>query len=69
MKTKTASPGKPQSKVTIERLHKLLGNLVRTYNLKEAYVDDVDPFMGILSEAAFAAQSIYHRMKEKSRSN
>ena len=50
----------------IERIYQVLGNLVRTYNLQESYVDDTDPFMGILNTAAFAVQSTYHRKKDKS---
>ena len=60
LKNKHYSPGNPQSNATIERLHQVLGNLVRTYNLQETYVDDADPFLGILTAAAFAVRSTYH---------
>ena len=46
---------------TIEIIHQVLGNLVRTNILQETYVDDSDPWMGILAAAAFAVQSAYHR--------
>ena len=49
----------------IERLHQVLGNLVHTYNSQETYVDDTDPWMGILAAAAFAVLSTYHRTKQK----
>ena len=49
----------------VERLHQVLGNLVRTYNLQETYVDDADPWMGILVAAAFAVRSTYHKTKGK----
>ena len=49
----------------IEIIHQVLGNLLRTYNLQETYVDDADPFMGILASAAFAVQSTYHKTKLK----
>ena len=64
-KNKPASPGNPQVNANIERIHQVLGNLVRTYNLQETYVDDADPFMGILDTAAFAVQSTYHNKKYK----
>ena len=64
-KNKPASPGNPQVNETMERIHQVLGNLVRTCNLQETYVDDADPFMGILDTAAFAVQSTYHRKKDK----
>ena len=51
---------------TIERIHQVLGNLVHTYNLQETYVDNADPWMGILEAAAFAVQSTYHQIKQKS---
>ena len=51
-------------------IHQALGNLVRTYNLQETYVDDADPWMGVLeaataaaaaaAAAAFAVRSTYH---------
>ena len=44
-------------KSIIERVHKLIGNRVRTYNLQETYVDDADLWMGILAAEAFAVQS------------
>ena len=65
-KNKPASPGNPHLNATIYRIHQILGNLVRTYNLQETCVDDADPFMGILDTSAFAVQSTYHRAKDKS---
>ena len=63
IKTKPASLGNPQENATIERLHQLLGNLVSTYNLQETYVDDADPWMGILAESAFEVRYTYNRTK------
>ena len=57
------SPGNPQANTTIEIIYQLLGNLVRTYNLHTKYVDDADPWMGILAEAALSVRSTYHRTK------
>ena len=56
-------PGNPQENTIIERIHKLLVNLVSTYNLHETYVNDTDPWMEILATATFAVQSKYHRNK------
>ena len=52
-------------KSIIERVHKLIGNRVRTYNLQETYVDDADLWMGILAAEAFAVQSTRNRTKNK----
>ena len=65
IKNKPASPGNTQKNVTIERINQVLGNLVRTYNLQETYVDYADPWMEILAAVAFAVQSMYHRTREK----
>ena len=51
--------------VIIERQHQLPGNLERTYNLQETYVDDADPWMGILAAADFVVISTYHMIKQK----
>ena len=54
IKIKPSYPGKPQANAIIERIQQVLGNLVRTYNIQETYVDDADPWMVILLAAAFA---------------
>ena len=53
IKTKTASQGNPQANATIDRIHQVLENILRTYNLQETYVYDADTWMGILAAAAF----------------
>ena len=65
IKTKPDSPGNTQAKITIERIHQVLGNIVCKYNLQEIYVDDTDPLMRILAAADFAVQNKYHRTKQK----
>ena len=54
-----------QVNAIIETIHQVLGNLLRTYNLQEIYVDDADPWMEILATAAFAVRSTYYRGKGK----
>ena len=53
-------------KAILEIIHQVLGKLVCTYNIQETYVDDADPWMGILSAAAFVVISMYHTTKGKS---
>ena len=65
IKTKPAPPGNPQENKITERINQGLGNIVRIYNLQETYVDDADPWMGILAAASFAVRSTYHRKKGK----
>ena len=35
----------------LERIHQVLGNLVWNFNIKESYVDEDDPLLGILAAA------------------
>ena len=62
---KCDSSGNPQANATIKRINQVLGNLVRSYNLQETYLDEADPWMGILVAAAVVAKSTYHRTKQK----
>ena len=65
IKTKPASSGNPQANAIIDRIHQVLGNLIRSFTLHNTYVDDADPWMGILVASAFAVRSTYHQTKEK----
>ena len=55
----------PQAKEIIEKIHQVLGNLIRTYNLQETYVNDADPWMIILTAESVAVRSMYHSVKVK----
>ena len=46
-------------KSTIERINKVLGNLVKTYNLHETYAYDANPWIGILAAADLTVRSTY----------
>ena len=63
--TKPDSPVNPQANEIIERIHQVIGNLAHIYNLQETYVDDADPWMGILAASSFAVRSTYHKTKYK----
>ena len=56
IKTNPYSHGKPQSNTIIERINQVLGKLVHTYNPQETYVDDADPWMGILAAEYFTVR-------------
>ena len=47
----------------LERIHPVIGNLVRTFNMKETYVDKDEPCLSILAEAAFTIISKIYRLK------
>ena len=63
--TNPASPQNPQANATKDIIQQVLGNLLRTIISQETYVDDADPFIGILAAADFAVRSTYHRWKGK----
>ena len=63
--TKPAYPGNPQENTIIERINQVLGNIVGTYNTQEIYVDNAEPWMGILVADAFKVHYIYFRVKGK----
>jgi hypothetical protein len=44
----------------VERVHQLIGNITRTFELESNYLDEEDPWKGILSATAFAVQSTFH---------
>ena len=53
----TAKPStllNPISNAVLERIHQVLGKLVRTFNIYQTQVDKNDPWTGILSATAFA---------------
>ena len=45
----------PQANSIIERVHQVVSNMVRTYELEEnTYIDEDNPWAGILAATAFA---------------
>ena len=63
IKNKPSLPVNQQANEIIERLHQVLRNLVRTYNLQETYVEESDPWIRILTTAPFAVRSMYQTTK------
>ena len=52
----------PQSNGILERVHKVLGNMLRASNVKNLDIDfdSVRPFESLLSSVAYAVHSTYH---------
>ena len=44
----------PTSNVILERINKVPGNLVRTFNIKDTYVDKDDQWSGFLAAEDFS---------------
>ena len=45
------------------RIHQVIVNLVWTFNITKTYVDEDDPWLGILDAVAFAIHSTKNRLK------
>ena len=55
----------PQANAIVERVHQTMGNMVRTFELEGNYLDEDDPWKGILSACAFAVRSTIHTTLQK----
>ena len=60
IKAKCATTANPQANSILERIHQVIANLVRTFDLQNNYLDKEDPWAGILAATAFAVRSTYH---------
>ena len=60
VKRKPITVRNPQANAIIERIHQTLGNIVRTFRIQNADVDENDPWSGILAATMFAIRSTYH---------
>ena len=64
LKKKPSLSYNPQSNGIIERVHQVLGNILRTMELEEEELDKKQPFEPFLSAAAYAIRSTYHTTLE-----
>ena len=56
----------PQANAIVERVHQTIGNIIHTFELENNYLDEEDPWTGILSATAFAIRTTYHTTLKKS---
>ena len=50
----------PQANFRKERIHQIIGNMIRTFEAQKALLDEEDPWAGMLIAVMFATQAIYH---------
>ena len=50
----------PQANAIIERIHQTIGNIIRTFEVHDAYLDEKHPWDGILAATMFATRATYH---------
>ena len=55
----------PQANAIVERIHQVIANMICTFELEDNYLDEDDPWKGILSATAFAVRSTYHTTLQK----
>jgi transposase InsO family protein len=60
IKGKPITVRNPQANAIVERVHQVIGNIIRTFELENNYLDEKDPWKAILSATAFAVRSTYH---------
>jgi len=60
MKPCQSTPYNPQANGTIERVHQVLNNCLRTFELEEQELNERDPWGPFLAAAAFAIRSTLH---------
>jgi transposase InsO family protein len=60
IKAKPITVRNPQANAIIERIHQVIANMIRTYELEDVYMDKKDPWGGILAATAYAVRSTYH---------
>jgi hypothetical protein len=60
VKAKPITVRNPQANAIVEQVHQDMGNIIRTFELENNYLDDNNPWKGILSATAFAVQSTFH---------
>ena len=65
IKRKPITVRNPQANAIVERIHQVIANIIRTFELQTSYLDDDDPWLGILSATAFAVCSTYHTTLQK----
>ena len=56
----------PQSNGIVERVHQVLGDMIRTFELEEQDLNERDPFKEMLTLVGYAIRSTYHTTLEAS---
>ena len=60
IQTKPCTVQNSQANLVLERIHQVLSEQIRMYELEKYYLNEDDPWAGILSATFFAIHSTYH---------
>jgi transposase InsO family protein len=66
VKKKPITTRNPQANAIVEQVHQTIGNIIQTFELHENYLDEHDPWKGILAATAFAICATYNTTLQKS---
>jgi hypothetical protein len=69
IKAKPITVKDPQANAIVGRVHQVIGNVIRTFELENNYLDEDDPWKGILSATAFTIWSTYHTTLQSPQGN
>ena len=65
VKKKPITVRNPQANAVVERIHQTIANIIRTFELQNGWLDEKEPWKGILSATAFAVRSTFHSTLQK----
>ncbi len=65
IKLKPITVRNPQANAICEQLHQVIGNIIQTFELQTNYLDEDNPWKGVLSATAFAIRCTYHTTLQK----
>ena len=60
IKSKSTTIKNPQANAMLERMHQVLANHLRTLELENRHLDDIEPFAGVIPNTAFAQCATVH---------
>ena len=59
------SPRNPQANSVLERIHQVIGNMIKTFRIYDREdLDEQDPWSGILAAIMFGVRATYHTTLE-----
>ena len=65
IKKKGISPRYPQANAILERIHQVIGNMIKTFKIYDREdLEEQDPWSGILSAIMFGIRATYHTTLE-----
>ena len=63
IKKKGISPRNPQANAILERIHQVIGNMIKTFKIYDREdLEEQDPWSGILSAIMFGVRATYHKL-------